>query len=634
MFVFISRSATVRSHFCLGLIFYGIAGILIGFREFLPAWLANVVANMLVGISIVMIHRGTCLMLSKRPPDMIYIISVLGLGCAYYQFTYISPNVGARLLIISMFRVPYFISAALAISRSSEYSRLLGSKALVYILFASSTWFILRGSIAISSHEWAIFLRTGPFQGINFLVASVANLITAIALSHVEAEHAINRTTELAKLLEAQSNSLEATVKAQTVDLRNEVVERKQAQHELQAEHQRLRLSEQRFFRTFDQAPIGASIISLEGRYLRVNREFENITGYSQAELQNLTVLDITHPDDQAESALSAQRLLDNEVEVCEEIKRYVTKDQQPVWVQVSVRIIRGDDGEPLFFLPMAIDITEKRNIELALHAAKERAEQTLEDLLVTQNSLIHAEKMASLGRLVSGAAHEINTPLGVAVTIGTLLSDQFCSLAKSFRAGQIRRTEMVSYIENAEEGYNLLITNLHRSADLVQSLKHVTSDQASEARRAFDLEDCISDTVISIGPIWRRPGHRAEVTCQSPISINGYPGVISQIVINLITNSVVHAFEANQAGHISITADMMDQGVVRLRYSDDGRGIDHQVRDKIFEPFFTTRRGSGSTGLGLHIVYNLVVGSLGGSIGISDNDPSGVVFTILFPCN
>ena len=632
MVSFLGRAGTVRSHWSLALILYGIAGLLIGFRETLPPWLASVIANILAGSSIILIHRGTWLMLGKKPPDFVYCASLAALGLIYYQFTIGTPDTGIRLLTISMFRVPFFVSAAFALRSSHIYRNLSGANALIYILLAGAAWYFFRGCLAISSHELAIMLRTGPAQGINFLFASVGNIVITIALSRIEAEQAINRANDLACQLKHQSDSLEATIHSQTFELKREVSERKQAQYELHAEHQRLLISEQRFFRTFDQAPIGASIVSLDGRYLRANQEFERISGYSEIELQKVTVLDITHPDDRTISAESARRLLAGEISHSEEVKRYIRRDGTEVWVHVSVRIMRGDDGEPLFFLPMMADITEKRNAEIELQAAKNRAEKSLEDLLTTQNILIHAEKMASLGRLVAGAAHEINTPLGVSVTVGSLLSDRFDRLENDFNSGNLRRSIMEEYIADSKEAYKLLLSNIQRTAELVQAFKTVAADQTGDRRRIFDLGHCLSETLLTISPIWRKAGHRAEVTSPTKIEIDGYPGVIGQIITNFVTNSVVHAFPSGQHGSIIIVADTVDANMVRICYSDDGVGIGPELRDKVFEPFFTTRRGSGSTGLGLHIIYNLVVGKLGGKIDITPNYPTGVVFNIVFP--
>ncbi|MEI8395297.1 MAG: HAMP domain-containing sensor histidine kinase, partial [Rhodospirillaceae bacterium] len=285
-----------------------------------------------------------------------------------------------------------------------------------------------------------------------------------------------------------------------------------------------------------------------------------------------------------------------------------------------------------LHFIPMMVDITERRKIELDLVKAKERAENTLEDLLATQNNLVEAEKMASLGRLVAGAAHEINTPIGVALTTGSLLSDRIHDIAANYRASRLRKSDMDAFIEIAEEGCDLLLANIRRAADLVQSFKQVAADQISEQRRKFDLGGCLSDVVYTLGPVWRHPGHQVDLICPHPIEVDGYPGVISQILTNLVANSAVHAFDHGQRGILSIKAVMVKPDCVVLTYSDNGRGISSCALGNVFEPFFTTRRNLGSTGLGLHIVYNLVVGKLGGRIDLKSNVGQGVCFTIKFP--
>ena len=278
------------------------------------------------------------------------------------------------------------------------------------------------------------------------------------------------------------------------------------------------------------------------------------------------------------------------------------------------------------------VDITEQIRIEEDLKAARDRAEGALEDLLATQNHLVQAEKMASLGRLVAGAAHEINTPLGVAVTMGSLISDRVEELATHIATGRLRRSEMERFIAGAREGCELLLANLQRAADLVHSFKQVAADQTSDVRRRFELGACLSDIVISIGPVWRKAGHRVDIVCPEPIELDGHPGVISQILTNLVTNSILHGFEPGQTGILTVAAALSGPDSVELVYSDTGRGIAAETRDKVFEPFFTTRRNAGSTGLGLHIIYNLVTGKLGGSIELQSEEGRGVRFVLRFP--
>lgn len=631
MLAFLGRAGAVLFHWCLALFLFGVSGLLIGFRDFLPIWLAMVVANMIVGCSIVMIHRGTFLMLKKQPPDLIYLSAVILTGLVYYHFTYINPNTGARIFFVSVLRIPFFISVAVELRASVSHRMLKGARALIWILFTCSLWYLFRGCFAISSNEMALLFRTGPMQGVNFLIASVFNIVITISLSRIEAEQAISRTIDLASQLKELSDGLAAEIEKKTKHLKQEVSDRMQAQYELQVEHHRLSISEKRLFRTFDQAPIGATMVDIDGHYIRVNREFEKITGYKQSELQKLTVSDITHPDDREVSVGNAQALLSRQISQAEEIKRYIRKDGQDVWVHVFVRIMRDDNGEPLLFLPMMADITDKRNADNELKAAKEKAEQALKNLLSTQDSLIHAEKMAALGRLVAGAAHEINTPLGVSLTVASLIADRFKSIETKFDSKKLRRSVMEEFISEVKEGCGLLLANLHRSADLVQSFKQVATDQTSEQRRVFDLGVCISETLLTISPIWRKAGHRAELISPENIYIDGYPGVISQIITNLVTNSVVHAFYSGQFGIINIALETDGNDSARITYCDNGKGVPSEIHDKIFEPFFTTRRASGSTGLGLHIVYNLVW-KLGGSIALSPDYEAGAMFIMTFP--
>ena len=270
--------------------------------------------------------------------------------------------------------------------------------------------------------------------------------------------------------------------------------------------------------------------------------------------------------------------------------------------------------------------------IENNLKSERDRAEEALESLNATQNQLIQSEKLASLGRLVAGVAHEINTPLGVAVTISSLFSSQLEQLAINFNAGRLRKSEMVTFISDSGEACELVGSNLRRAVDLVQSFKHVAADQVSDECRTFELGGWIREIVVSLGPIWRRPGHRVDIDCPEPLNIQGYPGVISQIITNLITNSVVHGFEPGQIGIVGILVKLSNSGAVEIRYQDNGKGIPADIREKIFDPFFTTRRHSGSTGLGMYIIYNLVTGKLGGSIELGDITTTGACFVIRFP--
>ncbi len=257
--------------------------------------------------------------------------------------------------------------------------------------------------------------------------------------------------------------------------------------------------------------------------------------------------------------------------------------------------------------------------------------EQTLADLRRTQDQLVQSEKMASLGALVAGVAHEINTPVGVGVTAASTLSARVTQVKDQYDRGDLRRTELERFFGVAKESSHIILKNLERAADLIQSFKRVAVDQSSDERRKFNLKTCITDTLQSIAPKYSKLGHHIEVNCPEQLEVDSYPGAIAQILTNFISNSIAHAFRPEQAGamHIKVVPDGDD---LLLSYSDNGKGIAATDLGRVFDPFFTTARGSGGSGLGLHIVYNLVAQTLGGSVRVSSLPGSGATFEIRFP--
>ncbi|WP_049976228.1 HAMP domain-containing sensor histidine kinase [Azospirillum sp. B506] len=269
---------------------------------------------------------------------------------------------------------------------------------------------------------------------------------------------------------------------------------------------------------------------------------------------------------------------------------------------------------------------------EQAARQAKDRADRALEDLRLTQADLIQAEKMASLGGLVAGVAHEINTPLGNALMGATHLQDRLAIIGRLAGEGNLRRSDFAEFQDMADELSRLMVLNLRQAADLVQSFKQVAADQTSGEERLFPLKPYLEDLAVSLSPSWRRAGHSLQVECPDFIEIDGYPGVLAQILTNLVMNSLTHAYRDGQQGHLSISAAALGPDMVTLIYTDDGKGIAPDDLGRVFDPFFTTKRGSGSTGLGLHIVYNLVVNRLGGKVAVDNRPDGGVRFTIRFP--
>lgn len=256
---------------------------------------------------------------------------------------------------------------------------------------------------------------------------------------------------------------------------------------------------------------------------------------------------------------------------------------------------------------------------------------QTLTQLHTTQTQLIAAEKMASLGRLVAGLAHEISTPIGIAVTAASVWEDRIQELRQLYHSGQMKRPDFEEFLQTIFESGRLISNNLQRAADLIQSFKQVAVDQSSEARRNINLKAYISEVVTSLKPELKRTNLTIELTGEDDVILQSYPGALSQIITNLILNSIVHAYEPHEVGRLTITIERQEDKVC-LHYSDDGKGIPVEHHARIFEPFFTTRRGQGGSGLGLHIVYNLVTQKLGGTIRFQSQVGVGTIFTIYLP--
>ena len=271
----------------------------------------------------------------------------------------------------------------------------------------------------------------------------------------------------------------------------------------------------------------------------------------------------------------------------------------------------------------------EQRTGQLA--SANSELQQTLEDLKRTQGQLIMSEKLAALGELVAGVAHEINTPVGVALSASSTLAEKINSLAGLFGQGEMKRSDLTGFLEDGREGSAMIQVNLNRASDLIRSFKMVAVDQVSEARRAFHVRAYIDEVLLSLRPKLKRTAHKVEVVCDEGLMIESYPGAFSQILTNFIVNSLVHAFAPGQAGVIRIEVNKTGRGL-ELTYADNGRGMNDEVQAKMFEPFFTTARNQGSTGLGLHIVFNLVTHTLGGTIVCESNPGLGTRFTVVFP--
>jgi C4-dicarboxylate-specific signal transduction histidine kinase len=268
-----------------------------------------------------------------------------------------------------------------------------------------------------------------------------------------------------------------------------------------------------------------------------------------------------------------------------------------------------------------------------ALKESNSELLKTLEQLHQYQGQLVESEKMASLGDMVAGIAHEVNTPIGLSVTASTLLQDKLAIMQEKFDAKRISTNEFERFLNDCDENLQIIYRNLNRAADLVTSFKQVAVDQSSEVDRDIEINSFMNDVLMSVKPRRLNPERfPINIHCEGDIQVRAKAGPLNQILMNLIINSMVHAFDGRDQGQVDISFQLMNDNELEIVYTDNGCGVDADISRKIFDPFVTTKRGSGGSGLGLHLVYNLVTQVLGGNIHFFSEEDNGVEFIIRFP--
>jgi signal transduction histidine kinase len=270
-----------------------------------------------------------------------------------------------------------------------------------------------------------------------------------------------------------------------------------------------------------------------------------------------------------------------------------------------------------------AKDSLEKQNAAL---------NQALTQLQEAQTELVRQEKLASLGQMVAGVAHEINTPLGICVTATSHLVQELKLTKEELAAGEMTEDSLNTFFDVVDQSLRIMTTNTQRAAALVRSFKQVAVDQSSDNIRNFNLCKYVGEILLSLQPKLKGRPVKVAVDCPADLEVDSFPGAVSQIVTNMVVNSLVHGFERDQPGNITIRARLEEDDMVAFEYGDDGAGMDAETLAKLFDPFFTTKRGSGGSGLGAHILYNLVTGSLGGSLRVESSPGKGLQYFVRFP--
>ncbi|MBI3714292.1 MAG: PAS domain-containing sensor histidine kinase [Burkholderiales bacterium] len=420
--------------------------------------------------------------------------------------------------------------------------------------------------------------------------------------------------------------------------LRLEFAQVRELASSLENKVQDLSRSEASFSTLFVSNPLPSISGDKQGRLIDINHAFLQAFGYTREQLISLSIEDLRIFDDDN----------DRKIIVKETLRQGV------LGMPVRMRLANGERRHFLIssssfespngwrFVALFLDQTDRLKAEQAQHILNVELEQrvavrtaelseALASLKRAQSELVQSEKLASLGSMVAGVAHELNTPVGNALMVASTLTDQQQQFEQSLDHG-LSRSALNHFLLSVRDTSDILDRNLRRTADLINSFKQVAVDQTSEQRRHFDLRDLAHEVLVTMSPSLRKTTH--ALICEIPpdIHFDSFPGPLEQVLMNLTNNALRHGFEGRSNGQMRLQAELSSDGWVRLRFSDDGVGISDKNLQKIFDPFFTTKLGQGGSGLGLSIAYNIVTGMLGGKIEVHSELGRGSEFVIDLP--
>ncbi|WP_425070138.1 PAS domain-containing sensor histidine kinase [Roseibium sp.] len=400
--------------------------------------------------------------------------------------------------------------------------------------------------------------------------------------------------------LEHYRDHLESLVEERTRDLAKEVSDRRHIQEEL-------RKSETRLRQILDSSSAGISILRMNPiRRIYANQRFlEFFHASSSAQLD--------------EFGFENTFVVPRDLEIA------------------GACVERGDGFQRFIMERRRVDDSTWWGLHDAIPIEFEDAPATIvwhydiTDQKLAEKELVQTEKLASLGGLVAGLAHEVNTPIGVGLTAATFLEEKVADVSSQVTQESLTRRGLDAFLDQAGQSSRIIVGNLHRASDLVRSFKQVAVDQSSDELRTFKLVDYVEETLLSLLPQTKKTPHEIVVTGNRDIVLTSFPGALSQIVTNLVMNSLTHAFDDGETGEIRIDSSLTGQSA-HIHYSDNGKGVSPDVLNRIFDPFFTTKRGSGGSGLGMHIVYNLVTRKLGGTVVCDSVPEEGISVHITVP--
>ena len=382
----------------------------------------------------------------------------------------------------------------------------------------------------------------------------------------------------------------------------------------------------------YDTAPIGLACLSRDCRYLQINQRLTEICGISVEDHLGRFVRDCVPA-----LADSVEQIVRSIIETGEPVIGIEVAGQRADQVEERSWMtywhpLRTPNGEIVAVNVAAEEITERKRAEREIRSARDAAETALRHLRDTQESLIEAEKLAALGRMVAGVAHEINSPLGSSLTVASTLQRKAELFAAEVARGDLRRSTLSEFVELVGDASAQLVSNLGRAAERVQSFKQVAPDQTKSHRRRFDASELAGQVLSQFARQLQNRDIALSLRCEPNLAMDSYPGPFGQALTNLAVNSMTHAFSGRRKGNIDVSVRASGHEHVEVLFADDGLGMGPDVERRAFDPFFTTRRHDGATGLGLHIVHSIVVDRLGGQLRLESKLGSGTTVQIILP--
>lgn len=504
---------------------------------------------------------------------------------------------------------------------------------------------LLAGSIGTATahstlHREEFFSREESQE----LSAIYGEILAELKITPGDLRKKIDFYRERESILSKHSEELDSKIE----ELEKQILQRKEAEEALKESEHRYRL-------LVENVDIGISLIDKDHNIVMVNEAQSRILKRTAGTLiGNKCYNEYGRRDSVCPHCPGTHAIYTGKPEDIETMALH--EDGTSFAARIKVFPIFGDSKEPTGFIEIVEDITERKNTErilkkseMNLRTLNEELEfrvmkrtsqlndanieliKTVEELKQTQAQLVESEKMAALGNLVAGVAHEINTPVGIGLTAASHLVEETRRYEKLYQQGKLTRSDFNEFLLISVEISNLVLSNLDRAIRLIQSFKQVAVDQSISEKRRFNLKAYIDEILMSIHHQLKKEDYKIIVECSDDINLYSYPGALYQVFTNLILNSIIHGFHGKKHGAIKVVVSDRDERI-NIDYSDDGLGISEVHLKRIFEPFYTTRRNTGGSGLGLHIVYNLVTRTLKGRIECSSELNKGTSFKINFP--